>query len=253
MRRGVRAVVLVRRRLCGDTAAQRAQPRSHVLHLHERGQLCQTDAKALVAADTEADASTNTEADAAPDAAPHTEADAAADGPSPDAGACAEIVVCYWHANSPLDSYTDRVRPRARRRGLAQDRRCAPRQRRAADLRRGLALDRRRDPRRDRRLFPRHYRHRARRCVPRPDRRRCRETRLSGLPHNRLPGLRRARHRGRRSARLPGPRSHRVLGRRPRRRRPPRRRRRPRKRWSRSPRRSVSKAWWPTNLTRTRT
>ncbi len=203
------------------------------MHLHERGQLCQTDAKALVAADTEADASTNTEADAAPDAAPHTEADAAADGPSPDAGACAEIVVCYWHANSPLDSYTDRVRPRARRRGLARDRR--------------------RDPLLGRRLFPRHYRHRARRCVPRPDRRRCREILLNGLPHNRLPGRLPGRHRGRRSARLPGPRSHRVLGRRPRRRRPPRRRRRPRKRWSRSPRRSVSKAWWPTNLMRTRT
>ena len=202
-----------------------------------------------MAADTEADASTN------------TEADAAADGPSadatalmaPDAGACAEIVVCYWHANSPLDSYTDRVRPRVRRRGLARDRRCAPRQRRAPDRRRGLARDRRRDPLLGRRLFPRHYRHRARRCVPRPDRRRCREILLNGLPHNRLPGLRRARLSGRRSARLPGPRSHRVLGRRPRRRRPPRRRRRPRKRWSRSPRRSVSKAWWPTNLTRTRT
>ena len=56
-----------------DYAAIQARARepqlwAHVLHLHERGQLCQTDAKALVAADTEADASTNTEADAAPDA-----------------------------------------------------------------------------------------------------------------------------------------------------------------------------------------
>ena len=113
----------------------RAPPRLGTRFAPARGDSSdQTDAKALVAADTEADASTNTEADAAPDAGPHTEADAARPTvPSPDAGACAEIVVCYWHANSPLDSYTDRVRPRARRRGLARDRRCAPRQRRAAD------------------------------------------------------------------------------------------------------------------------
>ena len=146
-----------------------------------------------------------------------------------------------------------RYQAAARPRGRRPDRRCAPRQRRAADLRRGLALDRRRDPRRDRRLFLRHYRHRARRCARRPNRRRCRETRLNGLPHNRLPGRLPGRHRGRRHARLPGHRTRRPRGRRPRRRRPPRRRRRRPRRWSRSPRRSVSKAWWPTNLTRTRT